>query len=135
MLDFFLPDKYYEGVGKTLDTSGGKGGVSLETVFEKVGGLLNEELVSKTKGLFLFQIKEGGEFFIDMKSGAGSVGKGAPSDKADVTFITNEESMLSMFTGKLKPTAAFMTGKLKIKGDMGKAMKLEKLMSQMKGKL
>lgn len=31
-------------------------------------------------------------------------------------------------TGKLKPTTAFMMGKLKIKGDMQKALKLEKMM-------
>ena len=36
-----------------------------------------------------------------------------------------------MFTGKLKPTTAFMTGKLKIAGNMGKAMALEKLMGKM----
>ncbi|XP_003742554.1 hydroxysteroid dehydrogenase-like protein 2 [Galendromus occidentalis] len=135
MLDFFLPDKYYEGQNNVLDTSGATGAPSLERLFDKIKGLLNEELVSKTKGVFVFQIKEGGEFFIDMKNGAGATGKGAPAEKADVTFVANEDAMLSMFTGKLKPTAAFMTGKLKIKGDMGKAMKLEKLMSQMKGKM
>lgn len=40
-----------------------------------------------------------------------------------------------LLQGKLKPTAAFMGGKLKIDGNLGKAMKLEKLMGQMKGKL
>merc|ERR1711971_243393 len=39
-----------------------------------------------------------------------------------------------MFSGKLKPTTAFMTGKLKLSGDMGKAMKLEKLMGKMQTK-
>jgi putative sterol carrier protein len=38
-------------------------------------------------------------------------------------------------TGNLKPAAAFMTGKLKIHGDLKKAMKLEKLMSSLKAKL
>lgn len=37
--------------------------------------------------------------------------------------------------GKMKATAAFMTGKLKIRGDMGKAMKLEKLMGALQSKL
>ena len=37
-------------------------------------------------------------------------------------------------SGKLKPTTAFMTGKLKLEGDMGKAMKLEKLMGKMQTK-
>ena len=36
-----------------------------------------------------------------------------------------------MFEGKLKPTNAFMTGKLKLAGDMGKAMALEKMMKKM----
>jgi putative sterol carrier protein len=38
-------------------------------------------------------------------------------------------------SGSLKPSAAFMTGKLKIKGNMGLAMKLEKLMGSLKSKL
>lgn len=39
------------------------------------------------------------------------------------------------FIGKLKPAGAFMTGKLKISGNLQKAMKLEKLMSSLKSKL
>ena len=34
-------------------------------------------------------------------------------------------------SGKLKPTMAFMSGKLRIKGDMTLALKLEKLMGRM----
>jgi putative sterol carrier protein len=40
-----------------------------------------------------------------------------------------------MFAGQMKPTSAFMMGKLKIKGDMGLAMKLEKLMGKMRSNL
>jgi len=36
---------------------------------------------------------------------------------------------LSMVDGKLNPTAAFMSGKLKLKGDMGLAMKLQSIIS------
>jgi putative sterol carrier protein len=36
-----------------------------------------------------------------------------------------------MFAGKLKPTSAFMGGKLKIQGDLPTALKLEKLLNQM----
>ena len=39
--------------------------------------------------------------------------------------------LVAMFTGKLSPTMAFMGGKLKISGDMGAAMKLEKIMKKM----
>jgi len=133
ILDAFLPDKYYLGNEKLMPSKPSP--TNLDDVFERVQGLLDEDTVAKTKGIFVFHITGGGQYFIDMKAGAGSAGKGLPSEKADVTFTATEESMLYMFAGKLKPTAAFMTGKLKIQGDMGKAMKLEKLMGQMKGKL
>jgi putative sterol carrier protein len=40
-----------------------------------------------------------------------------------------------LLIGKLKPVAAFMTGKLNINGNLQKAMKLEKLMNSLKSKL
>jgi putative sterol carrier protein len=45
------------------------------------------------------------------------------------------DDFIKMASGQLKPTTAFMTGKLKIKGDMGAAMKLEKVLSSVKSKL
>ena len=41
--------------------------------------------------------------------------------------LSGEESFLAISRGELNPTTAYMTGKLKIKGDMGAAMKLQKL--------
>ena len=38
------------------------------------------------------------------------------------------ETFHEMFEGELDPTAAFMTGKIKIDGDMGVAMKLGQLL-------
>lgn len=79
---------------------------------------------------------ETGKFFIDLKSGNGSCGAGdPPGGKADVTFTLDSADFVKMFKGELKATAAFMGGKLKIKGDMGLAMKLERLMGEVKSKL
>ena len=36
-----------------------------------------------------------------------------------------------MFAGQLKPANAFMSGKLKMEGNLGKAMALEKVMKKM----
>jgi len=67
---------------------------------------------------------------------AGSVGSGSyPEGDAGCTMILNSEDFVKMFKGELNPTQAFMGGKLKIKGDMMIAMKLEKLMGKMKSKL
>ena len=106
-------------------------------VFESISPLLGDEIVSKTKAIFQFEVTgdESGRWFIDLKNGGGSIGKGEPATKADAIFTMKDVDFVKLFQGKLKPTSAFMTGKLKIAGDMGKAMKLEKLMGQMKSKL
>ena len=46
---------------------------------------------------------------------------------SDCTFATSEENFEKIVAGEQNPTTAYMTGKLKIKGDMGAAMKLQKL--------
>ena len=69
---------------------------------------------------------------MDLKNGSGSTGKGEAPSGADVTFIMDSTGFVDMFKGKLNPTSAFMTGKMKIKGDLGLAMKLEKLMKKAK---
>lgn len=47
----------------------------------------------------------------------------------------DSKNFFNMFAGKLKPATAYMMGKLKIKGNLQQAMKLEKLMSSLKSKL
>jgi putative sterol carrier protein len=48
-------------------------------------------------------------------------------EEADCTIITSSESLIKMKNGDLNPMMAVMTGKVKIKGDMGLAMKLQGL--------
>ena len=45
-------------------------------------------------------------------------------DEADVTLTANRETFEGLLNGDVNPTMAFMTGKLKVEGDMGLAMKL-----------
>ncbi|MEM1300815.1 MAG: SCP2 sterol-binding domain-containing protein [Pseudomonadota bacterium] len=47
---------------------------------------------------------------------------------ADCTISASMETFQEMFEGELDPTAAFMTGKIKIDGDMSVAMKLGQLL-------
>ena len=46
---------------------------------------------------------------------------------ADTTIAASEADFMKIVSGEQNPTSAYMTGKLKIKGDMGAAMKLQKL--------
>lgn len=47
---------------------------------------------------------------------------------ADCTIAGSFDTFQEMFDGELDPTAAFMSGKIKIDGDMGVAMKLGQLL-------
>ena len=48
-------------------------------------------------------------------------------EKPDITFTVSDKDWLSIADGKLDATNAFMTGKLKIAGDMMLAMKVPTL--------
>ncbi|KAL4658240.1 hydroxysteroid dehydrogenase-like protein 2 [Arapaima gigas] len=104
--------------------------------FKIIQGVLSPELVKTTQGVYQFDLtgEHAGFWFIDLKNDAGSAGIGNPS-KPDVILTMDSADFVKMFKGNLKPTMAFMSGKLKIKGDMGLAIKLEKMMSMMNSKL
>lgn len=46
---------------------------------------------------------------------------------ADTVIICSAETLMKLKSGDLNPMMAVMTGKVKIKGDMGLAMKLQSL--------
>ncbi|MEM9139685.1 MAG: SCP2 sterol-binding domain-containing protein [Pseudomonadota bacterium] len=48
---------------------------------------------------------------------------------ADCTISASMDTFEELFSGDLDPTAAFMTGKIKIDGDMSVAMKLGQILA------
>jgi putative sterol carrier protein len=83
---------------------------------------------AKTAGMtnsYVFDIEGAGQWKVDVDNGALSVIEGGGD--ADATISTSVETFEKIVAGDLNPTSAYMTGKLKIKGDMGAAMKLQKI--------
>lgn len=58
------------------------------------------------------------------------MGQGQRED-ANATLTMTSANFVKIFQGKLSSTTAFMTGRLKIDGDMMSAMKLEKLIKNL----
>jgi putative sterol carrier protein len=58
-----------------------------------------------------------------------SDGVRAGDDEADVTLTADADTFQSILEGDTNPTAAFMSGKLSVDGDMGKAMQLGTVLS------
>jgi putative sterol carrier protein len=75
---------------------------------------------------YLFDIDGAGKWKADVKDEGVTVTQGGEED-ADVTLSASEETFQKIVAGEQNATSAYMTGKLKIRGDMGAAMKLQKL--------
>ncbi|KAK4874807.1 hypothetical protein RN001_014167 [Aquatica leii] len=106
-------------------------------IFKAIETNLSPKLVEKTQAVYQFVVTgdEANTWYIDLKTGSGSCGQGRPPSQADATLTMDSKNFFDMFSGKVKPATAFMTGKLKISGNMQKALKLDKLMGSLKARL
>ncbi len=68
----------------------------------------------------------GGTWNVAIADGACAVNEGA-ADGPNITITMAASDYLDMTTGKLNPQMAFMGGKLKIKGDMSLALKMQQI--------
>jgi putative sterol carrier protein len=98
------------------------------TVQDFFANLASQADPAKIAGMsnsYVFDIDGAGQWKVDVDDGAVTVTEGGGD--ADVVISTSEETFEKIVAGEQNPTSAYMTGKLKIKGDMGAAMKLQKL--------
>ncbi|WP_204114916.1 SCP2 sterol-binding domain-containing protein [Shimia biformata] len=86
-----------------------------------------------TAAVEALQAKLGGESFDGSAKfeieGEGSIvidgsGVRASDDETDVTLSADVDTFQAILAGETNPTAAFMSGQLRVDGDMGMAMKL-----------
>ena len=84
---------------------------------------LNSKMDGGFDGKAKFVISGEGEIVVD------SDGARAADEDADVTLTADAETFQSILEGDLDATAAFMTGKLSVDGDMGLAMQLGSALS------
>ena len=96
-----------------------------------------EEITNRLKTAVAAQPVAGKTVTIDLKgdgfvhiSGSEVTNENAP---ADCTVIVSKDDLEAMTRGDLDPTTAFMTGKLKINGDMSVAMALQPILARARG--
>jgi len=86
--------------------------------------VLNEKLAgSDFGGTAKFDIEGEGCVMMD------DSGARAGDEPADVTLSADAETFQAILEGDTNPTSAFMSGKLKVDGDMGMAMKLASVLA------
>ena len=84
---------------------------AVEALNEKLGG-------NGFDGIAKFEIEDEGAIVID------EGGARASDDATDVTLSASANTFQDILAGNLDATSAFMTGRLKLDGDMGLAMRL-----------
>jgi putative sterol carrier protein len=89
---------------------------ALEKLREKIGG-------QSVNGSVKFDFTDLGALVLD-ETGA----RLDDGTDADCTITANTETFKALFDGELAPTAAFMSGRIKIAGDMGVAMRMSGLL-------
>ena len=102
-----------------------------EQVFSEMNGRLNADKAKKINSTYLFDIggDGGGKWFADLTRSEGPwIEKKEGEAKCTIT-VPKSEDWVAIASGKMNPTSAFMQGKIKVKGDMSLAMKLQTLLS------
>ncbi len=98
------------------------------TVQEFFDGLASRVRRREDAGMnnsYLFDIEGAGEWPVKVEDGEIDVDRGRRRGRHDDLDLRGDDE--AVIDGEQNPTTAYMTGKLKIKGDMGAAMKLQKL--------
>ncbi|KIM22083.1 hypothetical protein M408DRAFT_333086 [Serendipita vermifera MAFF 305830] len=110
---------------------------AIAQAFEAASDAEKKKQIKQVNGVFQFQIKNGEgteeNWTIDLKK-EGCVYKGPAKGKADVTIILSDDTFADLADGKLDGQKAFMTGKLKTKGNMMLATKLGPVLAASKPK-
>ena len=98
---------------------------SVQEFFQGLPARVSAERIAGMTNTYVFEIEGAGVWTVAIADGAVTVTEGAGD--ADCTFSASQENFEKIVAGEQNPTTAYMTGKLKIKGDIGAAMKLQKI--------
>ena len=103
----------------------GRVAVDLSAFFAALPARVGDRAAGVTNS-FLFEIDGAGMWLVRVDDGTVTVGEGP--GEADCTIRASAENFERLLAGKQNPMTAYMTGKIKVSGDMGAAMKLKSLM-------
>jgi putative sterol carrier protein len=103
--------------------------VTPQQIFDQMPNALVPEKAGSTKAMIQFDLSgaEGGKWWVKINDGKAESGQGDAPETPVLTLMADAMDYVKISLGQLDGTAAFMQGKLKIKGDMGLAIKMASL--------
>src|ERR1051325_8386037 len=101
---------------------------SVQEIFKQMPANFNADAAKGMNSVIQFNLsgEGGGNYHLVIKDGACTVNEGTHASP-NMTMTIAAQDYVDMITGKLNGQMAFMSGKLKIAGDMGLAMKMQSL--------
>ena len=95
-------------------------------IIEQMNSKFNAGAAAGLDLVFQFNIEDGGVYHLVVNDGTCSIVEGE-NDDANVTLIMNTETFQGIASGDTDGMQAFMSGQLKVEGDMMLATKLGEL--------
>ena len=99
--------------------------ITIQALMDKVVRAFQPEKAAGIDAKIQFNLTgaQGGQWVATIRDQKLSVEQGTTTNPT-LTFGADTQDILNMFTGRLNPMQAYMTGKVQMKGDMGLAMRL-----------
>ena len=102
----------------------------VKAIFDRIPEAFNADAAQGVDAVFQFEItgEGGGSWNVTIRNGSCQVQEGAHDDPS-VTMAMSAETWLEIVNRELNGIQAFMSGKLKVSGDMMLAQKYQSLFS------
>jgi putative sterol carrier protein len=101
---------------------------SVKEIFGKMPGVFNRDAAAGLDAVIQYNIEgdEGGDWYVVIKDQTCTVSEGV-HDNPTLSLRITDKNWIALCKGELNAVYAFMSGKLKAKGDMMLAQRLSKL--------
>lgn len=110
--------------------------LNVEEFFLAMETFLSESLVNQVRGSYQINVLlpsgDQSSYFLDLSTGNGRIGHGLPDHSPDVVLEIAESDLEAFILGELHPLSAYVSGRLKVQGDLNVALKLEELFKVIK---